>query len=232
MRAEAPFRYEEPVRREEPAPVDYDEPVRHEEPAPREEAPARRYEEPARAERASRYEERPRRREAAGEGTPAVAAGDLAELSRKATEDLLRAMGFEAKVTAVAEGTRADVTVDVSDEDERLTEEKGETRQALQHLLNRFINRGEGSRYHLQLEINDFWQRREHELEEFARKLADDAISTGAETRTGYLSSQERRIVHMTLKTDSRVQTDSRGEDVKRYVVVTPAHLARSGEER
>ena len=160
-----------------------------------------------------------------------MGANELSELSKQVTSDLLKAMGFEATVTVVAEGNRADVTVEVDDDDELLTGEKGETRQALQHLLNRFINRGEGSRYHLQLEINDFWQRREVELEALARSLADEAISTHAEVRTGYLSSQERRIVHVTLKTDSRVKTDSVGEDVKRFVVIAPVGSAERTEE-
>jgi len=157
-------------------------------------------------------------------------ANELSELSKKVTLELLSAMGFEATVTVVADGNRADVTVEVDDDDELLTGQKGETRQALQHLLNRFINRGEGSRYHLQLEINDFWQRREVELEALAHKLADEAVSTNSEVRTGYLSSQERRIVHVTLKTDTRVKTDSIGEDVKRFVVVMPVGASERTE--
>ncbi len=97
--------------------------------------------------------------------------------SRRLTEELLRAMGFEATVTATADGNRADVTAEIAKDDDLLTGQKGEVRQALQHLLNRFLNRGEGSRYHLQLEINDFWRRREIELEDLARSLADEAVA-------------------------------------------------------
>jgi spoIIIJ-associated protein len=212
----------DPVRERET----YREPVRE---VAREEEPVRGIE-PQRAAEPVRAPERARAAVPDHQESD-MPANELSELSKKVTLELLSAMGFEATVTVVADGNRADVTVEVDDDDELLTGQKGETRQALQHLLNRFINRGEGSRYHLQLEINDFWKRREVELEALARSLADEAISTNAEVRTGYLSSQERRIVHVTLKEDPRVKTDSVGEDVKRFVVIMPVGSAAKTEE-
>ena len=157
---------------------------------------------------------------------------ELAEQSRKLTEELLKAMGFEATVTVSAEGNRADVTAEIAKDDDLLTGHKGEVRQALQHLLNRFVNRGEGSRYHLQLEINDFWQRRERELEDLAKSLADQAVNGNVEVVTDYLNSQERRIVHVTLKEDSRVKTYALGTGMIKRVAIAPASFPdRTGEE-
>lgn len=157
---------------------------------------------------------------------------ELAETSRKLTADLLAAMGFEAKVEVAVEGTRADVTAEVAQDDDLLTGRKGEVRQALQHLLNRFLNRGEGSHYHLQLEINDFWKRREQELEALARSLADQAVSERAEIVTEYLNSQERRIVHVTLKEDPRVRTYALGTGMIKRVAVAPADFPeRTGDD-
>jgi spoIIIJ-associated protein len=165
-------------------------------------------------------------------GEPAMATNELADTSRRLTEELLRAMGFEATVTVAAEGNRADVTAEIATNDELLTGQKGEVRQALQHLLNRFLNRGEGSRYHLQLEINDSWRRRELELETLARSLADQAVSQNAEAVTDYLNSQERRIVHVTLKEDSRVKTFALGTGMVKRVAIAPASFPeRTGEE-
>lgn len=163
---------------------------------------------------------------------PAMGTNELAETSRRLTEELLRAMGFEATVTVTADGNRADVTAEIAKDEELLTGQKGEVRQALQHLLNRFLNRGEGSRYHLQLEINDFWQRRERELEALARSLADQAVRDNAEVVTDYLNSQERRIVHVTLKEDSRVRTFALGTGMIKRVAIAPADFPeRTGEE-
>src|SRR5262249_46286433 len=154
---------------------------------------------------------------------PDMSADELSATSKQLTEELPSAMGFEARVTVRAEGNRVDVTVEVDRDDDLLTGRQGETRQALQHLLNRFLNKGDGSRYHLQLEINDFWQQRETELVDVARRLADQAITSNAEVVSDYLNSQERRIVHMTLKEDARVKTFSLGSGMVKRVTVAPA---------
>jgi len=158
-------------------------------------------------------------------------ADELSSTSRRITEELLKAMGFEPKVNVRAEGNRVDVTVEVDRDDDLLNGRQGETRQALQHLLNRFLNKGDGSRYHLQLEVNDFWQQRETELTELARKLADDAASRNAEVVSDYLNSQERRIVHMTLKEDARVRTFSLGSGAVKRVAVAPASFPERSED-
>ena len=157
------------------------------------------------------------------ENEPAMPNEELATLAQTTTTDLLKAMGFEGTITAKAEGTSVEVTAEVADDEELLTGRKGETRQALQHLLTRMINRGEGSRYHLQLEINDFWQRRERELEGVARELAEEAVSSDSEVLTEYLNAQERRIVHVTLKEDPRVKTYAIGDGLIKKVAIAPA---------
>jgi spoIIIJ-associated protein len=168
----------------------------------------------------------------AAPGAPDMSGSELVTVSRKLTEEMLRAMGFEARVEARAEGNRVDVLVEVERDGELLVGRQGETRQALQHLLNRFLNRGEGSRYHLQLEINDFWKRREQELEDLARSLADEAVNTRSEVVTEYLNSQERRIVHVTLKEDARVRTYALGTGMIKRVAVAPADFPeRTGDE-
>ena len=160
---------------------------------------------------------------AVGEESAPVSEGQLADDARRWTEKLLTAMGFEAKVTSRAEADRVDVMAEVSADEELLTGAKGEVRQALQHLLNRMINRGDSSRYHLQLEINDFWQRRERELEEIARSMAEEAITRADEVVSEYLNAQERRIIHVTLREDTRVRTYALGTGMIKRIAVAPA---------
>jgi predicted RNA-binding protein Jag len=167
----------------------------------------------------------------AAPGAPDMSGSELVTVSRKLTEEMLRAMGFEARVEARAEGNRVDVLVEVERDGELLVGRQGETRQALQHLLNRFLNRGDGSRYHLQLEVNDYWQRREAELEQLARKLAEDAVSQNAEMVTDYLNSQERRILHVTLRGDGRVRTFSLGSGMVKRVAIAPASFPERSED-
>lgn len=154
---------------------------------------------------------------------PAVSQEQLEADAKRWTEQLLTAMGFDAKVSARAEADRVDVMAEVTADEEMLTGPKGEVRQALQHLLNRMVNRGDSSRYHLQLEINDFWQRRERELEGIARTMADEAVTNQAEVVSEYLNAQERRIIHVTLREDTRVRTYALGTGMIKRIAVAPA---------
>jgi spoIIIJ-associated protein len=159
---------------------------------------------------------------AAPESDHEMSAGDLERTARQVTEDLLGAMGFEATVTARVDGDTAEVRAEVPQQSDLLAGPKGEVRQALQHLLNRTLNRGGGSRYHLQLEINDFWQQREDELRAMALQLANDAVADGTEKLTEYLNSQERRVVHMSLRDHPAVSTHAIGDGLIKKIAITP----------
>jgi len=154
---------------------------------------------------------------------PGMSPDELAATGKRLTEEFLGKMGFEATVTAAAQDDHVDVTASMAANEELLTGAKGEVRQALQHILNRMLNRGEGSRYHLQLEVNEFWKRREDELRDLARRLAEEALAGNTEVITEYLNAQERRIVHVELKEDPRVKTYALGTGLIKRVAVAPA---------
>lgn len=168
-------------------------------------------------------EEREFRRPPREHEGPALSPEQLVTESTRLTSEFLKAMGFDATVSATAEEDRVEVSAAVAQDEDLLNGKKGEVRQALQHLLNRMLNRGEGSRYHLQLEINDFWKRREEELAGLARELAEEALEKNDEAVTEYLNAQERRIVHVTLREDTRVKTYALGSGLIKRVAVAPA---------
>ena len=208
------------------APDAYDEPSetqeRFEPPARRE--PAERFERPEPRERSGQdYSREPREPRTETFEGPGLSSEELVGQSVRMTEDLLKAMGFESKVSATVDGNHVDVTAEVAQDEDLLTGRKGEVRQALQHLLNRKLNHGESSRYHLQLEINDFWKRREEELRELARSSAEEAVASDGEVVTEYLNAQERRIVHVTLREDLRVKTYALGTGMIKRVAIAPA---------
>ncbi len=167
--------------------------------------------------------ERPSEATAIMSDTPGMSSDELAATGKRLTEEFFAKLGFDATVTASAQEDHVDVAASVGNNEALLTGPKGEVRQALQHLLNRMLNRGEGSRYHLQLEINEFWKHREDELRSLAHRLADEALAGNTEAFTEYLNAQERRIVHVALKEDSRVKTYALGTGLIKRVAVAPA---------
>jgi len=157
------------------------------------------------------------------EGHGEIPTPDVVEAGRDLAEKLFQAMGFEARVTAQAVGDTVEVRAEIPQNGDLVTGEKGEVRQAIQHLLNRMLNRGGVSRHHLQLEINDFWAARERELQELARRLADEAAADGSEKLTEYLNAQERRVIHVALRDDARVRTYGLGDGLIKKVAISPA---------
>ncbi|HET7225188.1 MAG TPA: R3H domain-containing nucleic acid-binding protein [Candidatus Eisenbacteria bacterium] len=178
------------------------------------------------------YEHEPAATSTATLEGPTLSSAELDAEAVRLTRELLGAMGFEAEVRATVEDTRVEVAATVQGDEELLTGRKGEVRQALQHLLNRMLNRGEGSRYHLQLEINDFWKHREEELRAMAHQLADSAVADHREVVTEYLNAQERRIVHVTLREDARVKTYALGTGMIKRVAVAPADFEGGPREQ
>jgi predicted RNA-binding protein Jag len=161
------------------------------------------------------------------EGSGEIPTPDVVESGRDLAEKLFQAMGFEARVTAQAAGDTVEVRAEIPQNGDLVTGEKGEVRQAIQHILNRMLNRGGVSRHHLQLEINDFWAARERELQELAHRLADEVAADGNEKLTEYLNAQERRVIHVTLRDDTRVRTYGLGDGLIKKVAISPAAEAR-----
>jgi spoIIIJ-associated protein len=65
--------------------------------------------------------------------------------------------------------------------------------------------------------------RRENELRKLARRAADQVEKTGRKQVLEPMPPNERRIVHMALRENAKVYTESTGEEPYRKVSVYPA---------
>ena len=101
---------------------------------------------------------------------------------------------------------------------------RGETLDALQYLVNLATNRKSGEKQRILLDVTGFRQAREATLTALAKKMADKAIRTGKFIRLEPMNPHERRIIHMALQDDRRVQTFSEGEEPYRKVVIVKKH--------
>ena len=99
----------------------------------------------------------------------------------------------------------------------------GQTLDAIQYLANAIIHRGnaEGPKY-LIVDAAGYRARRQATLEALAERAAGRV--RGGEERVALepMSAVERKIVHMRLKDEAGVATESEGDEPHRYVVVFP----------
>ena len=73
------------------------------------------------------------------------------------------------------------------------------------------------------VDVEDYRKRREARLEEHARELAERVRETGREEGLEPMNSYERKLVHDAVADIDGVETESRGVDPERFVVIVPA---------
>jgi len=97
---------------------------------------------------------------------------------------------------------------------------RGETLNALQYLTNLAINRNRKEHTRLVLDVEGYRAGREETLIALAKKMAEKAVRSGRRVELEPMNPHERRIVHIALQNDKRVDTMSLGEEPYRRVVI------------
>lgn len=97
---------------------------------------------------------------------------------------------------------------------------RGETLDSLQYLTNLVVNRKVAEKQRIILDVEGYRKTREETLKDLAEKMANKALKMNGPLRLEPMNPHERRIIHMTLQNDERVETYSEGEEPFRRVVI------------
>lgn len=100
--------------------------------------------------------------------------------------------------------------------------EDGATLDAIQYLVNSILNLGQSDAEQAAytIELNGYRRQRQEELQALANHAAQQVRETGKEFELKSLSSAERRQVHTFLKECEDLETQSRGQEPDRRLVV------------
>jgi len=107
----------------------------------------------------------------------------------------------------------------------RFVEHHGELLDAMQVLANKALV-GRKTEKDIELDCEEFKSRRNQELEQQAREVADRVRRDGREELLPAMTPIERRIVHLTLQDDAEVATESRGDGFYKRVAIVPRSAA------
>jgi spoIIIJ-associated protein len=99
---------------------------------------------------------------------------------------------------------------------------RARTLHSLQYLFRALIYHRLDGDYNLVVDANAYRKRRRRSLETLAKRQAEKAVETGETVRLRAMPAHERRIVHITLRDDDRVTTESVGRGRNRSVTVIP----------
>ena len=142
------------------------------------------------------------------------------EIAGDYLEELLDLLDFDGDIDLDVEGTRAVVSIDGSDDLNKLVGRKGEVLDALQELTRLAVHQKTGVRSRLMLDIAGWRRRRRDELAALGDKVARRVLESGEREELAPMTPFERKIVHDVVAAIRGVRSESEGVEPSRRVVV------------
>jgi len=99
---------------------------------------------------------------------------------------------------------------------------RGQTLEAMQHLVEKIINKQNEQRIRVEVDIEGYLQAQRERLEKLALRLGEKVKKSGKPVMAGQFNAHDRRIIHIALKEDRDVRTHSVGEGYYRKLKIYP----------
>jgi spoIIIJ-associated protein len=142
----------------------------------------------------------------------------MADINKDLSQ-LLSLMGFPSQVDVHRENNKiiARITGDYAEE---IIGPEGQTLDNLQYLLRKMVNKKHTEKATISLDAGNYRESRGKDLEELARRLAQEVKESGKTRSIPALNPAERRIVHMILQEDSTIRSRSVGEGLFKKILI------------
>lgn len=161
--------------------------------------------------------------EAEGEAYSEEEIDQIADTAIAALQDILKYFNIGEVTIDEYEGDEGELILDITGDDLAvLIGRHGRTLDSLQFLISAITSRKVGYRYPIVVDVEGYKNRQRQKLESIAQNAADKAVSQDRSIKLRPMKPYERRIIHITLRNDDRVETMSEGEGRARRVVVSP----------
>jgi spoIIIJ-associated protein len=159
-------------------------------------------------------------KEAEVEVTPKSAAGEQARII---VQEILDKMGFITLVSITKEDAET-VELEIKGEDMgRIIGKEGASLDALQYITSIVLSKRREARVRVIIDAEGYRERRRLKVIEDADKYAKDVESSGKEKSIAFLSSADRRLIHMHIQEKyPNLSSASRGEGQGRQLVISP----------
>lgn len=148
---------------------------------------------------------------------------NIADTAIAALQDILQYFNVGDVTIDEYEGDEGELILDISGDDMAvLIGRHGKTLDALQFIVSMITIRTIGFRYPVVVDVEGYKNRQRQKLESIAHSSANRAASQHRRVGLRPMTPYERRIIHIALRDDDRVETVSEGEGSARHVVVVP----------
>ena len=140
---------------------------------------------------------------------------------------MLHLLNLQAQVSAHYGSTERDgrhnIHVDIRGNDlSVLIGRRSETLSAFQYIASLIVGKETQQFVQLTVDVEGYRDRREKQLIQMAKRMADQVIKSGRRQTPEPMPSAERRIIHIALRDHPDVKTESTGEEPYRKVMILP----------
>ena len=137
----------------------------------------------------------------------------------KFIKEFLKNLGEEYKYDINIEKNEINVKIDGGNSG-TLIGYRGETLNALQHILSLIANKHTSAKVRVLLNVDGYKEKREKTLEELALKVSKTVIRTNKSITLEPMNAFERKIIHSKLQDMTDIRTHSIGEEPHRRIVI------------
>ena len=146
--------------------------------------------------------------------------GSVEEKIEVFLKGLLEKMGSDAVPHAQKEGDNTYHVELVGSDLGYLIGRRGDTLDAIQHLANYTVNRGLEGHIRINVDAEEYRQKREESLRRYARKKAQQVLKARRRTTLEPMNAYERHVIHAALQDMDNITTHSTGTEPNRRVVI------------
>lgn len=145
------------------------------------------------------------------------------KLIKDTAQKLFKLLGTssECNVTFDKENNIYLLHVEAGDEAGLLIGKKGETINSLQIIINQIIRQKKGEWVRIVVNVADFREKEQNRMLDLASQTAARVRETSEPQNLYNLSASQRRVVHLALAEEKDLHTESVGEGLERYLVVS-----------
>ena len=138
-------------------------------------------------------------------------------------QNIVIAMGYADATVDFKEDGNRHFTLNIKTEENTslIIGKRGVTLNSLQFLVNNYAKKFSSHFFRIEVDCDDYRESRRKTLEELALNLAKKSKKIGKPVELEPMTSVERKIIHNALTGIKNVETESRGEEPYRYLVIT-----------
>ncbi len=155
----------------------------------------------------------------------------IAEMAQTVSEDLLSYIVDEAKVTVEKYPDMIKLKIRASNP-AILIGKHGRTLDALQYVIRKIVRKKKNTKVRISFDVEGYRDRRKASLTQMALRLGEKVKRSGKPATISPMNAYDRRIVHIALKDDSSLRTQSKGGGLFRKLVIFPQKKERQSVPR